>query len=76
MSARIGAVVVAYVVYRLLAEDHLAGAALVGVGGLALAGATIDRWTLWRHERSSLLTVGTIVLGLGLTGAGFYLLAR
>lgn len=76
MPLRIAAVVGAYVGYRLLVEDHLAGAAFVAVGGVALAWAAIDGATLWRRERSGLLTMGTILLGLGLLGLGTYLLVR
>ncbi len=49
MPLRIAAVVGAYAGYRLLAEDHLAGAAFVAVGGLALTWTAIDGATLWRQ---------------------------
>lgn len=73
MLLRIGAVGIAYVVYRVLAGRHLAGALLTAGGVLLLDWFTIDRLTLRRRERLELLDAGNLVLAIGLLALGIYL---
>jgi len=76
IPARIGAVLAAYGIYRLLAEDAIVGAALVGIGSMLVAFTLIDRWTLRRRETSGLLQVGTAILGLALIAIGAVVVLR
>ncbi len=73
---RVGAIVAAYVLYRLLAEDAVVGAALVGIGAMLVAFMLIDRWTLRRRDTSGLLQVGTTILGLALIAIGALVVLR
>ncbi|MDQ3646150.1 MAG: hypothetical protein M3345_04355 [Actinomycetota bacterium] len=75
MPLRIVAVGLAYVVYR-VAQPPLGGGIFAGAGTVLLTWAVIDRWTLWRRDRSGLLQVGTTVLGIGLLLLGAYLHLR
>ena len=63
---KVVAVVISYVLYRVLLgdDDRIAGPLLVAVGFAIFAYAMVNRWTQWRRERSGLLQVGTTVLGL------------
>ncbi|MGI8774363.1 MAG: hypothetical protein ACR2KQ_05005 [Actinomycetota bacterium] len=76
MPARVATIVLAYFLYRALLDDRVVGPALVAFGAFLVAGVVIDGLTTSRHERSELLTVGTVILGLGLLGIGIYLLVR
>ncbi|HEU4480432.1 MAG TPA: hypothetical protein VFS18_00980 [Actinomycetota bacterium] len=76
MPLRIGAVFVAYALYRVAAGTSAAGALFLGGGFVLVAWVTIDRYTMWRRDRSGLLQVGSFILGLGLLGLGLYLVLR
>lgn len=76
MPARVAAIVLAYLLYRALLDDGVIGPAFVAFGAFLIAGSAIDRLTTSRHDRTELLTVGTVILGLGLLGIGIYLLVR
>ena len=73
---KVGAVVIGYVLYRVLFRDGrgIAGPVFVGAGFVVLAYATVNRLTQWRRNRSGLLQVGTTILGLGLLGLGSLLI--
>jgi hypothetical protein len=76
MPLRVGAVFVGYLLYRVTAETSAAGAVFLGAGTVLVGWVTIDRYTTWRRDRSGLMQVGTLVLGLGLLGLGLYLVLR
>jgi hypothetical protein len=46
---------------------------LVGAGGIALGWALVDRYTLWRRDRSEMMSVGQVLLGVGLIAIGLFL---
>ena len=73
---KVAAVVIGYVLYRVLFSggEGIAGPVFVGVGFVVLAYATVNRLTQWRSDRSGLLQVGTAILGLGLLGLGALLI--
>lgn len=73
MLLRIGAVGIAYIVYRALAERHAAGALLTAGGVLMLDWFTIDRLTLRRRARLELLDAANLVLASGLLALGIFL---
>ena len=73
---RIGAAILAYVLYRVLLDEKVIPPVFIAFGALLVAGTLIDRWTLRRRETSGLLQVGTTILGLGLLGIGIYLYLR
>jgi hypothetical protein len=70
---RVAAIVGAYALYFFLSRESTAPAVFIGLGVLLVAFALIDRWTLWRRDRSGLMQVGMTVLGLGLFALGLYL---
>lgn len=72
---RVVAIFACYALYFFLSRRQTVPAAFVGVGALLLVLALIDRWTLWRRERSGLLQVGKTLLGAALLGLGIFLLA-
>ncbi|MDQ3957665.1 MAG: hypothetical protein M3273_05010 [Actinomycetota bacterium] len=76
MVLRIGVVVVAYGVYLLVQRERLAAGVLVGAGLIALGFTLVDRYTLWRPERSGLMQTGTVILGFGLVAIGAFLALR
>jgi hypothetical protein len=76
MPARIAAIVLAYFLYRALLEDAVMPPALAAFGAFLVTGVVVDRLTTSRHDRTELLEVGTVILGLGLLGIGIYLLVR
>ena len=73
---RIGAVILGYIVYRLLADDEVMGPAFIGFGTAFLGFVLVDRYATWRRDRSGLLQVGTTLLALGFLGLGAYLMLR
>ena len=73
---RVAAVVVGYLIYRLLADDGVMGPAFIGFGVAFLGFVLVDRYGTWRRDRSGLLQVGTTLLALGLLGLGAYLMLR
>lgn len=71
---RVVAIIGCYALYFFLSRDRTGPAIFIGLGSLLVSFALIDRWTLWRRERSGLLQVGKTVLGLGLLALGLFLL--
>ena len=76
MPARVVAVVGAYFLYRLVADDRVIPGVMVGFGAMLVAWAAIDEITLQKRKRLSLLVVGSAILGLVLCGLGLYLTYR
>lgn len=75
MPLRIAAIGIGYVLYRALEGDHSVVTALfVAFGTVILLYSAINRYGLWRKERSGMLQVGQTILGLGLLGIGLVLL--
>ena len=70
---RVGAIFACYALYFFLSREATAPAVFIGLGSLLVLLALIDRWTLWRRDRSGLIQVGMTVLGLGLLALGLYL---
>lgn len=73
MPMRVAAIVGCYALYYFLSRERTAPAVFIGLGTLLVSLALIDRWTLWRRDRSGLLQVGKTVLGIGLLGLGIFL---
>lgn len=73
---RMIAVIGCYALYFYLSEERRPPAAFIGVGALLISWSLIDRWTLWRRDRSGLLQVGQTILGIGLLALGIFLFAR
>ena len=73
---RIAAVIVGYIVYRVLADEGVMGPAFIGFGTAFMGFVLVDRYATWRRDRSGLLQVGTTILALGLLGLGAYLMLR
>lgn len=73
---RVGAVILGYIVYRLLADEGVMGPAFIGFGTAFLGFVLVDRYATWRRDRSGLLQVGTTLLALGFLGLGAYLMLR
>ena len=70
MFLRIVVVVLGYGLYLLLERDRLAAGVFAGVGVIALGWAIVDRLTRWRRDRSEMMLVGTMLLGIGLIAIG------
>jgi hypothetical protein len=73
MFLRIVAVVLGYGLYLLLQRDELAAGVLAGSGVIALGWSVVDRLTLWRRDRSEMMSVATTLLGGGLVAIGVVL---
>lgn len=73
MFLRIVVVVVSFGAYYFVQRDQLPPAVFIGLGGIALGWALVDRWTLWRRDVSEMMLVGQILLGMGLLGIGLFL---
>jgi uncharacterized membrane protein YqgA involved in biofilm formation len=72
---RVAVVALAYVIYRVVAEPM--AAAIFAAGGFLLFGwAVVDGWTTWPRDRSEMMRVATMILGLGLAAIGAYLYVR
>ena len=67
---RLGALALAYVVYRLVGDVHLSAGIFMGVGLLLIDYAAVTYLTTRRDERSGLLQTGQVILGIGLVGVG------
>jgi hypothetical protein len=67
---KVVAVLLGYLIYRLLVEDAIAGPLFVAAGFTMIAYTLINRWTLRRLDRSDMMQVGTAILGAGLIGLG------
>ena len=70
------AVIACYALYFYLSDERKPPAAFIGVGALLISWSLIDRWTLWRRDRSGLMQVGQTILGIGLLALGIFLFAR
>ena len=75
MPLRVAAVLAGYLVYRFFERPPVAGV-MLGVGFIALAWATIDRFTALERERSRMMETGQTILGVGLLALGAFLAAR
>lgn len=73
MFLRIVVVVLGYGLYILLQREELAAGVLAGFGVIALGWAVVDRLTLWRRDRSEMMSVATTLLGIGLIAIGLVL---
>lgn len=70
---RVAAIAACYAIYFFLSRDRTGPAVFIGLGSLLISFSLIDRWTLWRRDRSGLMQVGQTVLGLGLLALGLFL---
>ena len=75
MPLRIGAVVIGYLIYRLVG-DPIVGAFLIWVGFVMLDWAIIEQATTYRKDRLSMMIVGQALLGIGLLVAGALVVMR
>ncbi|HVF53223.1 MAG TPA: hypothetical protein VNC78_06395 [Actinomycetota bacterium] len=73
---RVAAVLVAYLVYRVVETKSFGAGLFAGFGSLILLWAAVDRLTLWPDEREGLMEVGLVILGIGLSAVGAYLYLR
>lgn len=76
MPLRVVAVLIGYLVYRLLEDSGVMGPAFLGLGIAFMGFVLVDRYATWRRDRSGLLQVGTTFLALGFMGLGTYLILR
>ena len=70
---RVAAIVACYALYFALSKERTGPAVFIGLGSLLISFSLIDRWTLWRRDRSGLMQVGQTLLGLGLLALGLFL---
>lgn len=70
---RVVAITACYALYFFLSREDTPAAVFIGLGCLLVSLTLIDRWTLWRRDRSGLLQVGKTLLGLGLLALGIFL---
>ena len=70
---RVAAIFLCYGIYYFLSKERTAPAVFIGLGSLLVSLALIDRWTVWRRDRSGLMQVGQTLLGLGLLALGLFL---
>jgi hypothetical protein len=74
MSFRVAAVVGAYLLYWWQeSRGHLWAGVALAAGAIVLSWAAIDKLTRWRRERSELMEMAQILLGLGLIGLSVFL---
>jgi len=71
---RLGALALAYGVYRLVGDVRLSAGISMGIGLLLVDYAAVTYLTTRRDERSGLLQTGQVILGVGLVGVGLVLL--
>lgn len=67
---RLGALALAYVVYRLVGDVKLSAGIFMGIGLLLVDYAAVTYLTTRRDERSGLLQTGQVIIGGGLVGLG------
>ena len=72
ITLRVVVVVLAYATYLLIEEDRFASGVFLGLGLLILGWSVIDRLTMWRRTRSSLMLAGGGILGMGLIALGLF----
>jgi hypothetical protein len=70
LPLRLGALALAYGVYRLIEQERFSAGVFVGVGMLLIDYALITYLTTRRDERSGMMQTGQTILGLGLVGLG------
>jgi hypothetical protein len=70
LPLRLGAILLAYVVYRAIGDEHRAAGIFIGIGTLILGYAVVTYLTTRTDERSGLLQAGQTILGLGLIAVG------
>jgi len=70
LPLRLGAILLAYIVYRTAYEEGLGSAIFLGAGTLLLGYMVVTRLTTRSSERSHLLQTGQTILGLVLIGLG------
>ncbi len=73
IPVRVVAIFGCYALYFFLSRRQTVPAAFIGLGTLLIVLALIDRWTLWRRNRSGLLQVGQTLLGAALLALGIFL---
>ena len=73
MPARVAAVFIGYFIYRWVDDPRLFPSVFVGLGAVLVMWAVIDELTLVKRQRSSLMQVGSAILGLVLILLGAYL---
>lgn len=75
MALRLAIVLACYALYRLLEPEHgVMPAVFVGTGVLIFVYTLIDRYALWRRERSGMMQVAQTILGIGLALTGLVLI--
>jgi hypothetical protein len=72
LPLRLGAILLAYALYRVIGDEHRAAGIFIGLGTLILGYALVTYLTTRTDERSGLLQAGQTVLGLGLIGVGLF----
>ena len=73
MFLRIVVVLLGFGAYLLVQREELGAGVFVGAGTIALGWALVDRYTLWRRDRSEMMLVGQVGLGAGLIAIGVFL---
>lgn len=69
---RLGALALAYVVYRFVGDVQLSAGIFMGVGLLLVDYAVVTYLTTRRDQRSGLLQTGQVILGVVLVGLGLF----
>lgn len=67
---RLGALLIAYLLYRSIEDENRAAGIFIGFGALILGYALVTYLTTRTDERSGLLQAGQTILGLGLIALG------
>ena len=70
LPMRLGALLLAYLLYRAIEDEHRAAGIFIGLGTLILGYALVTYLTTRAEERSGLLQAGQTILGIGLLGLG------
>lgn len=70
---RVAAILGSYALYYVLSKERTAPAVFIGLGSVLISLALVDRWTVWRRDRSGLMQVGQTLLGIGLLALGLFL---
>jgi hypothetical protein len=66
LPMRLGVLLVAYLIYRAVGDEHRWPSIFIGIGTLILGYAVVTYLTTRRDERSGLLQAGQTILGIGL----------
>ena len=72
LPLRLGALLLAYVLYRVIEDEHRAAGIFIGIGALLLGYAWITYLTTRSDQRSGLLQAGQMILGGGLIAVGLF----